>query len=95
MAVSINLDEKSPEELKRLLDSVKTSNLSVQDKDEWIQNVKKNYLLKLKQELRILMILVSGLLFIGYLLKKHLVCCSILLIPRQKPPFCVEISKLL
>ena len=66
MAISINLDEKSPEELKRLLDSVKTSNLSVQDKDEWIQNVKKNYLLKLKQELRILMILVSGLLFIGY-----------------------------
>ena len=66
MAVSINLDEKSPEELKRLLDSVKTSNLSVQDKDEWIQNVKKNYLLKLKQELQILMILVSGLLFIGY-----------------------------
>ena len=66
MAVSINLDEKSPEELKRLLDSVKTSNLSVQDKDEWIQNVKKNYLLKLKQELRILMILVSGLLFIEY-----------------------------
>ena len=66
MAVSINLDEKSPEELKRLLDSGKTSNLSVQDKDEWIQNVKKNYLLKLKQELRILMILVSGLLFIGY-----------------------------
>ena len=66
MAVSINLDEKSPEELKRLLDSVKTSNLSVQDKDEWIQNVKKNYLLKLKQELRILMILVRGLLFIGY-----------------------------
>ena len=66
MAVSINLDEKSPEELKRLLDSVKTSNLSVQDKDEWIQNVKKNYLLKLRKELRILMILVSGLLFIGY-----------------------------
>ena len=64
MAVSINLDEKSPEELKRLLDSVKTSNLSVQDKDEWIQNVKKNYLLKLKQVLQILMILVSGLLFI-------------------------------
>ena len=32
MAVSINLDEKSPEELKRLLDSVKTSNLSVQEK---------------------------------------------------------------
>ena len=65
MAVSINLDEKSPEELTRLLDSVKTSNLSVQDKDEWIQNVKKNYLLKLKQELRILMILCRGLLFIG------------------------------
>ena len=38
MVISINLDEKSPEELKRLLDSVKTSNLSVQDKDEWIQN---------------------------------------------------------
>ena len=41
MAVSINLDEKSPEELRRLLDSVKTSNLSVQDKDEWIQNVQR------------------------------------------------------
>ena len=39
MAISINLDEKSPEELKRLLDSVKTSNLSVQEKDEWIQKI--------------------------------------------------------
>ncbi|QIR80000.1 hypothetical protein FA592_13955 (plasmid) [Sulfurospirillum diekertiae] len=65
MAVSINLDEKSPEELKRLLDSVKTSNLSVQDKDEWIQNVKKNYLLKLKQELRILRILVAVYSLLG------------------------------
>ena len=39
MAISINLDEKSPEELKRLLDSVKTSSLSVQEKDEWIQKI--------------------------------------------------------
>ncbi len=39
MAISINLDDKSPEEHKRLLDSVKTSNLSVQEKDEWIQKI--------------------------------------------------------
>jgi len=39
MANSINLDEKTPQELKRLLDSVKTSNLSVAEKDEWIQKI--------------------------------------------------------
>lgn len=39
MAHTINLDEKTPQELKQLLDSVKTSNLSITEKDEWIQRI--------------------------------------------------------
>ena len=39
MAVSINLDEKSPQELKRLLDSVKISNLDYAQKEEWVQKI--------------------------------------------------------
>jgi len=35
----INLDEKSPSELKILLDTVKTSSLPVAQKDEWIQKI--------------------------------------------------------
>lgn len=39
MAISINLDEKSPQELKRLLDSVKISNLDYAQKEEWVQKI--------------------------------------------------------
>ena len=39
MAVSINLDENSPQELKRLLDSVKISNLDYAQKEEWVQKI--------------------------------------------------------
>lgn len=35
----INLDEKSPQELRRLLDVVKTSNLDYKEKEEWIQKI--------------------------------------------------------
>lgn len=37
--VVINLDEKTPDELKRMLDSVKVSNMSVADKDMWVQRI--------------------------------------------------------
>ena len=35
----INLDKKSPEELKRLLDTVKTSSLPIDQKEEWVQKI--------------------------------------------------------
>ena len=35
----INLDEKSPQELRMLLDTVKTSNLDYREKEEWIQRI--------------------------------------------------------
>ena len=104
MAVSINLDEKSPEELKRLLDSVKTSNLSLQEKDEWVQKIQsklglvtrdpkreKELLAQIEAGAADIDDLVWGLLFIGNWLKKHLEYCFILVL--TKPPFCVEISK--
>jgi len=39
MAININLDEKTPQELKRLLDSVKISNLDYAEKEEWVQKI--------------------------------------------------------
>jgi len=39
MPVTINLDEKTPQELKRLLDSVKISNLDYAQKEEWVQKI--------------------------------------------------------
>jgi len=39
MPVTINLDEKTPQELKRLLDSVKISNLDYAEKEEWVQKI--------------------------------------------------------
>ncbi|DAB35985.1 MAG: hypothetical protein EOM49_03425 [Epsilonproteobacteria bacterium] len=36
---TINLDEKSPQELRKLLDTVKTSNLEYREKEEWIQKI--------------------------------------------------------
>jgi len=39
MPITINLDEKTPEELKRLLDSVKISNLAYAEKEEWVQKI--------------------------------------------------------
>ena len=39
MAININLDEKTPQELKRLLDSVKISNLDYTEKEEWVQKI--------------------------------------------------------
>lgn len=39
MAPSINLDDKTPQELNRLLDSVKTSNLEINEKEAWIQKI--------------------------------------------------------
>jgi len=39
MAININLDEKTPQELKRLLDSVKISNLDYAQKEEWVQKI--------------------------------------------------------
>lgn len=35
----INLDEKSPHELRQLLDVVKTSSLDYKEKEEWIQKI--------------------------------------------------------
>lgn len=35
----INLDEKSPYELRQLLDNVKTSNLDYEEKEKWIQKI--------------------------------------------------------
>ena len=35
----INLDEKSPHELRQLLDNVKTSNLDCEEKGKWIQKI--------------------------------------------------------
>lgn len=35
----INIDEMSPSALKKLLDNVKTSNLSVPEKDDWIDKI--------------------------------------------------------
>ena len=34
--IRINLDEKSPDELRRLLDLVKTGPLPIQEKERWI-----------------------------------------------------------
>lgn len=39
MAPSINLDDKTPQELNRLLNSVKTSNLEINEKEAWIQKI--------------------------------------------------------
>lgn len=39
MAPSINLDDTTPQELNRLLDSVKTSNLEINEKEAWIQKI--------------------------------------------------------
>ncbi len=39
MAININLDEKTPQELKKLLDSVKISNLDYAEKEEWVQKI--------------------------------------------------------
>ena len=39
MAPRINLDDTTPQELNRLLDSVKTSNLEINEKEAWIQKI--------------------------------------------------------
>lgn len=39
ITTQINLDEKTPEQLRRMLDSVKVSNISVQEKDIWVQKI--------------------------------------------------------
>ena len=39
MAPSINLDDTTPQELNRLLDSVKTSNLEINEKEALIQKI--------------------------------------------------------
>lgn len=39
MPAKINLSEKSPLELRRLLDMVKTGNMSVPEKDEWVSKI--------------------------------------------------------
>lgn len=39
MPHKVNLDEKSPQELRILLDTVKTSNLDYREKEAWIQRI--------------------------------------------------------
>ncbi len=39
MPVNIDLDSKTPQELRKLLDNVKVSNIPISEKDFWVQRI--------------------------------------------------------